>query len=42
MFEENGVTLGDVADLTSADLVEMGIAKLMERKAMLKAFKAHG
>ena len=33
--------LSDVGDLTSDDLKEMGIAKLKDRKAMLKAFAAH-
>ena len=41
VIERNGFTLDDVGDLTNADLVEMGIAKLKERKQLLEAFNAH-
>jgi hypothetical protein len=38
VLEENGFALASVGELTSDDLKEMGIAKLKERKEMLKAF----
>ena len=41
LLEENAVTIADVGELTSGDLIEMGIAKLMHRKNMLRAFEAY-
>ena len=40
-LEENGFALADASGLTSGDLAEMGIAKLKERKDMLKVFQAY-
>jgi hypothetical protein len=41
VLEENGVTLADVGGLTSDELREVGIAKLMDRKGLLNVFRAH-
>ena len=41
VLEENGFALASAEELTSDDLKEMGIAKLKERKDMLKAFQAY-
>ena len=41
VLEENGFALASAGELTSDDLKEMGIAKLKERKDMLKAFQAY-
>ena len=41
VLEQNGVMPDNVGELTSSDLKEIGIAMLMERKALLKVFKAH-
>jgi hypothetical protein len=43
VLEKNGyVTLADVGELTRSDLLEMGIAKLKDRKAMVKLFAESG
>jgi hypothetical protein len=41
VLEENGVALADVGGLTSDELREVGVAKLMDRKGLLEAFRAH-